>query len=127
MKVSLKLGAKGPLNREQARTCLVANACFPGSGSLLAGRRVGYAQMALMTLGFALSMAWFGLMLKIWIRTKSFPYPADWFDNGFPPEFWRAMFVGLAGIGLFAFAWIWSMLTGLFIMSEAKPSPPPLK
>lgn len=127
MKVSLKLGLPGPLNREQARACLVANACFPGAGSLLAGRRVGYAQMALMATGFVLSMAWFGLMLRIWMRTKAFPYPEEWFERGFPPEFWRAMFVGLAGVGLFAFAWAWALLTSLMLWTEAKPSPPPLK
>ncbi|MBI3876925.1 MAG: hypothetical protein HY300_13395, partial [Verrucomicrobia bacterium] len=101
---------------------------FPGSGSLLAGRRVGYAQMAVMTLGFALSTGCGVPLLVMWVRLKSFPFmPDEWLERGIPPAFLRLFLFTFVGIVLFIISWCWSILTGLLIMSEAKSSPPPLK
>ena len=46
MKGSLKLRPRRVLTRKEAWACFSANLALPGSGSLAAGRAVGYAQVA---------------------------------------------------------------------------------
>lgn len=120
MKFSLKLGPQKPLDREQARACLVANICFPGSGSLLAGRRIGYAQAALVGLVLALQFVFLGWWLKLWLTTRQFPFPAEWTDNGIPRQAILMLALALSTVAMFAFAWFWALLTSLIISSEVK-------
>ena len=56
MKISLALGQARPLSRSEAKGCLTANLALPGSGSLVAGRAVGYFQMAFYLAGFIISI-----------------------------------------------------------------------
>jgi hypothetical protein len=119
MKFSLKLGPQKPLDRELARACLVANLCFPGSGSLLAGRGVGYSQVALVGLALVLQMFFLGWLIKLWATTREFPFPAAWAD-GIPRQAIFMMALALSTIAMFALAWFWALLTSLIISSEVK-------
>jgi len=120
MKFSLALGPRKPLDREQARACLVANICFPGSGSLLAGRRVGYAQAALVGFVLALQFVFLGWWLKLWLTTRQFPFPAEWTDTGIPRQAIIMLALALSTVAMFALAWFWALLTSLIISSEVK-------
>lgn len=100
-----------PLDPAAAQTCLWLNLlALPGLGSFLAGRRVtGFFQAALALAGFGLTGFWFFSFIALWFRTGEFPM-----DGG--PHFPA----GLAGVGLFAAAWCWALVTGLAILRKAR-------
>jgi hypothetical protein len=78
---------------------LAANAVvLPGLGSLVAGRRSGWAQAALALCGFALTLSWLSLVL------------ADWRHGGRPESLPRVPLL-LAGLGLFGAGWLWALHT----------------
>jgi hypothetical protein len=120
MKMSFTLGARGPLTREKAWTCLSANLGFPGTGSLMAGRFSGYPQALLAVAGMLMSM-FFGVRFALW-------FLANWSrlqDSGGDAmgnllEMWLAMRWAVAGMGLFAFSWIWGLVSGLMLLASAK-------
>src|SRR5829696_7918265 len=100
MKISLALGPRRPLSRQTAWGCLTANLALPGMGSLVAGRRVGYAQLAVAVTSMFLTLilsgpfvVWF---LANWSRLIEGPYPF-----GAMGEMWRAFRWPLLCIGVF--------------------------
>jgi hypothetical protein len=89
----------------------------PGLGSFLAGRKFqGLCQMLIAFAGFVLIVGWFVVRVLI-LRALLLdtPLPAD---NGSQ--------LGLVGAGLFLFAWVWSLFTGLALRRSAFPEPPRL-
>jgi dethiobiotin synthetase len=82
----------------------------PGLGSLLVRRRgAGMAQVAIAACGASMSMWWLAQLLRQWAEEGEFP-----FDGGehFP--------VALAGLAVFAFAWLWSLATSLAAVRAAR-------
>ena len=125
MKLVLASRAKGPANRTEAWACLTANLALPGSGSLAAGKPIGYYQLALAAAGFVLSVAagihmleW---MLENWTRMNQ--------STGDPFEtlttLWREIRWPLAGLGIFAASWLWAAITSLQILSTYPKNPVP--
>ena len=116
------------MTRDKAKVCLMMNLGFPGSGSLMAGKIVGYLQVLLTLGGFAISMicggkflAWF---FANWSRLQN---PSNDPLQTFS-EIWQAVKWPLAGVGLFGLAWLWGLGTGLLILVAAKRQvPPPIK
>jgi hypothetical protein len=81
-------------------------------GTFLAGRRfVGAMQIALSSTGFVLSLYWFGAFARQCWRQGELVL-----DGG--PLFC----VGLTGAGLFAFAWLWGLVSGLQIRRSSRKS-----
>ncbi len=120
MKVSLVLGPRRPLSRQTAWGCLTSNVALPGVGSLAAGRASGYAQLALAVGGLALTLV-FGTRFILW-------YMANW-DRVHAPEadpmevlrqMWAVLRWAVLGIGIFAFSWLWGLVTGFGIVYSAK-------
>ncbi|MGC3961608.1 MAG: hypothetical protein QM813_27900 [Verrucomicrobiota bacterium] len=129
MKFTLRLGDGRHLTRENAWACFSSNLGMPGCGSLLAGRKVGYPQLALALIGFTLT-TWFGLKLIVWgfQNLSELLHP-----TGDPLDtllaLWREGRWALAGLGIFGTAWLWAMLTGLNLLrstrSQADPGTKP--
>ncbi|MGD0539839.1 MAG: hypothetical protein ABSC03_19595 [Verrucomicrobiota bacterium] len=109
-------GRKPPklVDRSTAWACLLTNLASPGLGSLAAGRKVGYAQLTVALTGFALSLVWMGWFLLDWWREGEMPV-------GFRPSLW----VGLAGVALFATGWTWALETSLDLLRAARKPPRP--
>jgi hypothetical protein len=130
MKLNLKLGTPRPLNRSEAWGCVTANLAVPGSGSLAAGRAVGYWQMAVYFTGFILSLA--GTVSPIrWYLANSarmnHPPEEDW-GEAFGPllSLLHAARWLLLGIALCVFALSWAAVTSFQIMqTRRKDSVPP--
>jgi hypothetical protein len=125
MKFTLRLGDGRHLTRENAWACCTTNFAFPGSGSLLAGRRVGYLQLILTLTGFTLT-TWFGLKFTVWgIRHLSELLQ----PTGDPLEnllaLWHECRWALAGLGIFGVAWIWALLTSMGILRAARAQAAP--
>jgi hypothetical protein len=88
---------------------------LPGSGTVMAGRRVtGTLQVLAALAGFALTMWWARSFASAWLATGHFP------SDGGPH-----LRVGLAGGAVFAVAWFWALATGLAILRAAHGNKPP--
>jgi len=123
MKISLRLGDTRHLSPADAWTCLTSNLVFPGAGSLMAGRKIGYAQAGLTMAGFGLT-TWFGLSFMIWAlrHWAELMHPeADPIDTLL--AIWQACRWALLGLGLFGLAWIWALVTSWSIVHQARRSP----
>jgi Ca2+/H+ antiporter len=99
-----------PLDRPTARACVLTNLLvLPGLGTLIAGKRTGYAQATLALTGFILTMLWAVRLIAIWIRTNYFPCTIDTY-------FW----IGMTGAALFAIGWLWALASSLRILRVAR-------
>jgi hypothetical protein len=103
--------ATGQPDRIRARNCFLVNQfATPGLGSLMAGRMIaGLGQVIVAVAGFALVVVWFVLTM---IQTyKQFTEDA--------PAESHARF-GETGALIFAAAWLWSLVTSLGLLRQAK-------
>ncbi len=99
------------ISRAKARNAGLLNLlATPGLGSLAAGRWLeGFGQLALSVTGFILVLVWF-------IR-EIVPYYGEMFSDT-PPSIVGLSMVG-EGMGLFALAWVWSLVTSISLSREA--------
>ena len=87
----------------------------PGLGSLMGGRVVpGIGQLLLALAGFALVLVWFVLTMKEYYNLMTGDEPAVSYAKFF-----------IAGAMLFAASWLWSLLTSISLLRQAK-TPEPL-
>jgi hypothetical protein len=118
----MKISSAGKaLNPTTARNSFLVNQlATPGLGSLMGGRYVaGTGQLLLALIGFGLVVAWFvSLMTQVYRQIDS--------DTPLKPVAW----LGETGGVIFVAAWLWSLVTSLSMMREARAkeagSPPPL-
>jgi 4a-hydroxytetrahydrobiopterin dehydratase len=102
------LPAGEKLSRKRVISCVLMNLlATPGLGSLLARRWVaGSGQVFLSVLGFVLMMIWFYKLVIVQfygqMNGSVAVHPVGW--------------IGLLGAGLFAVAWLWSLVTSLQLM-----------
>jgi hypothetical protein len=120
MRVSFLRRPGEPLSRSAARNAALLNQCAtPGLGSLLAGRRLaGLGQLLLAVLGFLMIIGWFVLLAMQMYQE---------IVNDAPPH--SVARVGVMGAVLFAAAWLWSLVTSMSLLREARandsgPLPP---
>lgn len=105
---------------QTARGFVGTNLVLPGFGSIMAKRRVGWAQATLTVVGFGLTLV-FGVRFIVWF----FQNTATIFgDEGDPVEVLagglRAVRWALLGIALFGLAWLWSLATNAAILRAAR-------
>src|SRR5438874_1633817 len=108
-------GAK-PLKQATARNCFLVNQfATPGLGSLMGGRILaGIGQLLLALLGFALVLTWFLLTMKEYYSLIDSDAPATSYGR-----------YALSGGLFFLAAWLWSLLTSLSLLRQAKIDDPP--
>jgi len=125
VKLVLASRAKGPANRTEAWACVTANLALPGSGSLAAGKPIGYYQLALTAVGFILSLVTgihlLGWMLENWTRINQ--------PTGDPVNnlavIWDEIRWPLAGVGIFAASLLWAAITSAQILVAHPKNPVP--
>jgi hypothetical protein len=118
MKISLTLRPRRALQRAEAWACLTANLALPGAGSLAAGRKVGYAQMALSFLGLAVSLVTGIPMIEWSLANWGRPSPAD--DPLAPlMDLWQHARWPLLGLGIFLTGFLWGAATGWALLASA--------
>lgn len=111
MKTSSASGRGRPVDRATAWACLWTNVLtLPGLGSLAAGRAIGYAQAGTALAGFGLTLYGIFHITQAWLDLGEVPL-------GFPPALW----VCLAGVGLFVVGWLWALFTSLAVLRDARP------
>jgi hypothetical protein len=89
---------------------------LPGLGTWVAGRRLsGTLQILMAVTGFGLAFAWFVQLITLYGRMDDFP------DFSALPYRWL-----IAGVVLFAGAWLWSLASSLAMLRRAHGSRPPI-
>jgi len=103
-----------PLDSGKARWAFCVNQlATPGLGSLLAGRRFsGSLQLLLASTGFGLLLTWFVRVMIIYFSLLSWDVPPEQPD--LRHGLWKA------GAVLFGSAWLWSLVTSLSLLREAR-------
>ena len=127
MKGSLKLRPKRVLNRREAWACFTANLALPGSGSLAAGRSVGYWQLGASFLAFILTLATAIPMIQ-WGVSGGLAASQSPLGDPFQQlsDTWRHIRWPLAAMALFAGTILWATMTSLAILAKAaKEGVPP--
>jgi len=133
MRTSLE---KAPaVNVQTAWGCLTANLAVPGSGSMMAHRRIsGIVQGTLAITGMALS-AIFTVRFFAWYAANRLRLEESALEDpvGALLEYWQAIRWAIVGICLFGIGWLWALLTSLRVLRNArraevagKPAPPKL-
>ena len=126
MKGSLKLRPKRVLNRKEAWACFTANLALAGSGSLAAGRAVGYAQMAAVFLAMSMTLVT-GISFIQW-RLSGGGVTHSPMDDVYlnMEDLWLHIRWFLASFGLYAASILWALTTSLSILAKAsKDGVPP--
>lgn len=113
MKASFVRRPRAPLSRSAARNAALLNQCAtPGLGSLMAGRRLaGLGQLLLGVAGFLMVVAWF-VLLALQMYNELI--------NGAEPK--SVARLGITGAVIFLAAWVWSLVTSLSLLREARPN-----
>lgn len=110
MKTSPEQSGPMVVDRATAWACLLTNALtLPGLGSITGGRSVGYLQAGLALIGFGLSLYWLVKTLLVWLA-----------QGELPAEINQTLLIGLAGIVIYAGAWLWALATSLGLLRQAK-------
>src|ERR1043166_4868547 len=103
MKTSSAQPDRRPLSRSKAWVCAVINQlAFPGMGTVMAGRRSGYVQAAVMVAGFLLTM---GFMFVFFAALIQSMVQGVGSDTLYKQLFHHYGWAGLSGLGL------WFLLT----------------
>ena len=120
MKTFLDRSNPNPLSRSKAWTCVVINqAAFPGMGTVMAGRRCGYLQAAIMLAGFFLTMGFMFCYFLALIRVVMHSESGDVrYLELLRPYAWA----GISGLSLCFIAWCWSLVSSLAILRSASPT-----
>jgi hypothetical protein len=96
---------------------IVNQLAFPGLGTLMMGRRVGYAQAAIMVAGFCLTM---GFLVWYLICVGRYAANPSWdetkFTSLYRPHQWSLYW----GLGLCAAAWVWALFSSIAMLREGR-------
>jgi hypothetical protein len=113
VKVGRTAWAARPLDETLAWGCLAANLIgVPGVGTAMAGRRTEGLGQVILAVGGGIPLTWFLLAyVAAVLRTQALPP-----DDG--PDV-RALVLGL---GLFLAGWLWSLVSSVSIVREARRS-----
>jgi hypothetical protein len=127
VKGSLTLRPRRALTRKEAWACFTANLALAGSGSLAAGRAVGYAQMATVFLAMILTFVTAIPMFQ-WALSGGLVSSPSSSDDPFQSmsDLWLHVRWPLASMCLYLAAILWAMTTSLAILANApKEAVPP--
>ena len=120
MKISFALVPNQPLSRQMAWGCLTTNLAIPGMGSLVAGRKAGYAQAILAMISMSLTVI-FGARFAMWLLANwSRVYSPETDPIGVMVEMWHYLRWALISIGLFFVSWFWALATSYAILNAAR-------
>ena len=102
---------KRPLNRDRAWAYILLNLSIPGWGSWKAGRKVaGIGELVIVIAGLLLigiwMLDWMNRIFQSQLGDSLPPVPANWL--------WQS------GVACCVVSWIWTIVTGVSLMQEAK-------
>ena len=96
---------------------------FPGLGTIMAHRRIGYGQATIMLIGFTLTM---GFMLWYLACAARFLISSAGDEKAFAAEWRSFLWAGKVGLGLCVVAWCWALVSSIGIIRQTRVIPPVL-
>jgi hypothetical protein len=110
------------LTPAKAWSCAAMNQlAFPGAGTVMAGRKVGYYQATIMVAGFLISvsfMVWYiGSMLHG-------VFDMETNEQMLRDNFTRHRWILFDGLLLCGIAWFWALMSSIEILRSAQREPP---
>jgi hypothetical protein len=107
------------LSPAAARNCLLMNLfATPGLGSLMGGRIIaGLGQLILFLMGFAFVCIWFYRLMKHYYSLSDFSLQS----GAAQPSYFHYF---LAGFLLAGASWLWSLLSSIRMVAQAKTPEP---
>lgn len=114
MKLRALFAIRQPLDRQTAWACFLANTVMlPGLGSLIAGRRQGFLQIAGAFIGTLLLSAFAFWFVREFVQAWLVPeLTGPW------------VLAGIAGAAIVILSWLWGLITGIQIVNAANNQPP---
>ena len=107
-----------PPLRARPWVCVLLNQlAFPGLGTILAGRRIGYVQATIMVAGFILFtgfMIWFIVCAVQNLLSDTMDETA--LTRLYRPYLWAAKY----GLALCIVAWFWSLISSIGILRQSR-------
>jgi uncharacterized oligopeptide transporter (OPT) family protein len=96
---------------------LVNQLAFPGLGTLMMGRRVGFAQAVIMLTGFFLTMGYL-----FWYLISAGRYAANpsWDETQFASLYRPYKWSLYWGLGLCAVSWVWALFSSIAMLRAAR-------
>jgi len=114
-----------PLSISKAWSCAAMNQlAFPGLGTVMGGRKIGYVQALLMIVGFALTLYFMCWYIASLLQA---PFQSDWNEGAFHGELSHRKWTGIVGAIVCLIAWLWALVSSLAILKEARSHPPVLQ
>jgi hypothetical protein len=114
-----------PDAKRRLNLALINQLGYPGVGTVLAGKKIGYTQAALMTLGLAISLIYFYKILQelVPVLAQMNTLSQDELLALYKPHAW----IGQTGFAVSLASWIWSLFSTIAILTQTSnlPHQPP--
>jgi hypothetical protein len=94
---------------------------FPGAGTVMAGRRVGYIQATIMVVGFVLTMTY---LLAVIGSVVNFAANGTVSEEEYHKQYQVYTWAGKYGLALSVAAWCWSLVSSIAIIRNVRKEPP---
>jgi len=96
---------------------------FPGAGTVMGGRREGYAQSIMMVIGFLLTMVYFAVMISSVMNSMLDPN-GGMNEQQLHAHFHHYAWAGKIGAILSVIAWFWSLASSISMLRNVQKDPP---
>jgi len=112
------------LSASKAWGYLVLNQlAFPGAGTVMGGRREGYAQAIVMVIGFLLTMVYFCVIISSVMKSMLDPN-GGMNEQQLHAYFHQFAWAGKGGGLLCTIAWFWSLISSICMLRNVQKDPP---
>jgi hypothetical protein len=102
-----------PAKRTPVWLCVVINLlAFPGLGTVMAGRRIGYSQSVVMVMGFVLTVGYLLWYLFVAVRYMT---NSGWTETEFQAHYRPYLWALYSGVGLCLVAWLWALASSIVL------------
>ena len=117
MKTSSEPAKPSPAKTPVWLWVLTNQLAFPGLGTIMAGRRVGYPQAAMMLAGFFLTMGFL-----IWFIVCGLRYAghSEWTEAEFRALYRPYNWALYWGLGLSVGSWIWALFSSVSLLRQKR-------
>src|SRR5712671_4285252 len=113
------------LSRSKAWTLAALNQlAFPGAGTVMAGRKIGYAQATIMVVGFVLVMLYLFVIIG---SLMSLLTGENTSEAAIEADRHRYAWAGILGLVLSVLAWFWALASSISMVRNAQKDPPVLR
>ena len=123
-KTSSQTGQRKTLDKRRAWVCASINQlAFPGAGTVMAGRWIGYFQAVVMIAGFALTSFYFLAVIQGAVQLI---INGAMNEEEFRASYHQYIWTLELGSVLTAVAWLWSLISSVSIVRSVPKEPPVL-